>query len=208
MCGRYTFYDTKSLSERFETGNDLDLEPIYNAAPGANLPVIIPLNGSQHAAVLRWGHKPSWAKGSSTLINTRIESLPKPYFRKALKVGSRCLIPANGFFEWDRNKSPYLFHADDQKVFSMAGLILGNDQDRGFTIITKPAHPGISHIHNRMPLILSKESEKYWLYNASLDQEKNIFTLNQLKPETLSFVRVSPLVNRVSNQSAEVIRPL
>ncbi|MEX1997927.1 MAG: SOS response-associated peptidase, partial [Candidatus Andersenbacteria bacterium] len=169
MCGRYSFFDTEQLFERFNVPKVV-LEDRYNVAPSFDMPVIID-DGSKHIEVMKWGLIPHWAKEEKTdykLINARIETLAeKPTFKNLLK-SQRCLVPARGFFEWhrtDEGKEPYYFHLDD--IFAFAGLYdVWEHDDKvidSYTIITANAEGGIADIHNRMPVILTQKAETDWL---------------------------------------------
>src|SRR5688572_13048594 len=127
MCGRYSFFDTEQLYERFEVEERIALEPRYNVAPSQTMPVIV--NTDRRLVVpMRWGLLPAWAKDINTgysMINARIESLAEKRSYKNLLAHNRCLIPANGFFEWQRlekHKVPYFIHLKDEPLFAFAGL--------------------------------------------------------------------------------------
>ena len=172
MCGRYIFIPAEELFLRFAVKDKVKLQTCYNVAPGQDMPVIINKNGNNTISVLKWGLIPSWARDSDKfkhgLINARVESLTeKPSFKNLLKA-NRCLVPANGFYEWKKEgkkKIPYFIHLPDNELFTFAGLYDGNT----YTIITTAANEKVAGIHDRMPVILSKSIEQGWLTAANKD---------------------------------------
>ena len=179
MCGRFTiFADPARLAERFQAALPPDgLSPRYNAAPTQQLPVI--LNDDQPAIqLLRWGLIPFWAKDpsiGSRMINARSETLvDKPAFRAAFKK-RRCLVLADGFYEWlqtPQGKQPMRITLASGEPFAMAGLWESWDAPDGsllrtFTIVTGDPNDLVAPIHNRMPAILLPEHEAIWLDNAA-----------------------------------------
>lgn len=177
MCGRYSFApDLKIVNEHYNIKvNDGDFSSNTNCAPTQLLPVLTN-EMPQQLSFFRWGLIPYWAKDisiGSKLINARAETiLEKPSFKQSFKR-RRCLIPADAFYEWKasetgKKKTPYRIFLKNQPIFSMAGLwdlwkSPAEEIVHSFSIITTSPNEMMTEIHNRMPVILSKEMEKYWL---------------------------------------------
>jgi len=215
MCGRYSL--TLAFEEVIEFYNTLIDElstnaflPRYNVAPTNIMPVIVNDKGQKRIKLMQWGLIPYWAKEKrigNNLINARLETLTeKPAFKGAL-ARQRCLIPADGYYEWqksDGRKNPYRIIVPSRKIFTFAGLwdewrSPDGDITTSFTIITTIPAPSVNHIHDRMPLILPKEQEDWWLLGAKTNQNIVGF-LNQITPEAkLEAYPVSPLVNSPKN---------
>ncbi len=182
MCGRYAqFTSPEDLAELFGATLDIaDVSPRYNAAPMQWLPVIRQRpSGERVLQTLRWGLLPSWAKDetiANRLINARAETLAeKPSFRSAYRK-RRCIVPADGFYEWAKRpdgKQPYYIHASDGSILAFAGLwerwTRTDDGDviDSFTIVTTAANDRMRALHDRMPAILAPEDLARWLEPAS-----------------------------------------
>jgi len=214
MCGRFTLSDISNLKSRYQLDFP-DIEPSYNIAPGQEILVII-RKDVPHVTLLRWGLIPFWSKEKTAgMINARAETVEqKPTFKHSF-IKQRCLIPADGFFEWKKGKprkKPYRFIMKDEKVFSFAGLWDAWTFPEGKTIyscaiITTAANELIEPIHNRMPVILSPEAEKAWL-----SKDAGVQTLKGLlKPypsELMDSYEVADLVNSPRNNTPQVIKPV
>ncbi len=214
MCGRFSLTaEDFELKERFGVEVDSRIyKARYNAAPSQLLPVITNQEPGR-ADFFRWGLIPFWAKDPSTgskLINARAESVAeKPSFRQALRH-RRCLVPANGFFEWKQsgNRQPYFFHLKDKALFAFAGLWESwkdaeGKEIRSFTIITTTANAMMKDIHHRMPVILSPESEKAWLSNTA---QNPVDMLKPLDPGDMHLYPVSKKVNKPVNDSPDILK--
>ena len=177
MCGRYTLAKpVGAVRERFAIGDGLTFEPHYNVAPGTEIvAVTTDREGVPRGELLRWGLVPRWAKDPAVghkMINARAETLPdRPAFRAPLQR-FRCLIPADGFYEWQsRERQPKLpFHItrSDGELFAFAGLWSvwrrgEPDEVRSCTIITTAANELMASVHSRMPVILRRDEESPWL---------------------------------------------
>ncbi len=230
MCGRFTiFADPSRLAERFQASLPADgLQPRYNAAPTQHLPVILN-DGPPAIQLLQWGLIPSWAKDpaiGSRMINARAETLAeKPSFRAAFRK-RRCLVLADGFYEWLRStpeatgrsgqktpagKQPMRITLASGEPFAMAGLWESwNAPDgsplRTFTIITGEPNQLVAPIHNRMPAILLPEHEAIWLDNAA---EPAIWQdiLRPYPAERMTVYPVSRRVNFVGNDDSSLVTP-
>jgi putative SOS response-associated peptidase YedK len=177
MCGRFTLTATpEALNQLFPSLFDgLDLKPNYNVAPTQTvLAVRQSADSGPEPRWLRWGLVPSWAtdpKIGSKLINARADTVAtKPSFRAAFKK-RRCLILADGFFEWKKTgtktKQPYHLHLTDRRPFCFAGLWEDWDRDglriESCTLITTDANKTVQEVHNRMPVIIAPEDYGTWL---------------------------------------------
>lgn len=216
MCGRYTLIaKAEKIKERFNVDVPQKIEPRFNAAPTQLMPVITNTSPSG-ISFFYWGLIPEWAKEksiSAKLFNARSETLnEKRTFKNALKT-SRCLIPADGFYEWKalgkKTKIPYRITLKDEELFSFAGLWEEYEDDNGemahtFTIITTEANALVQPIHDRMPAILLPEHEQNWL-NDTLSTDDLLQLLNPYDPEKMKTYSVSPRVNQVKNDSKDLI---
>ena len=197
MCGRFSVYiDDVELKNRFPNH---DVTPflevkVTNFAPTMEMPVII----ENQVVNMKWGLIPSWSQNKSfanNLINARCETLlEKPSFKNLVNT-QRCIVPSNGFYEWDPvSKLPYFVKPADSSLMNFCGLhTLWMDENRRpvntFTIITTKSNQIMSEIHNRMPVILEQGSEHKWLNRA------NNFTevLNLVKPIRDSSISITPI---------------
>jgi len=219
MCGRFSLITpARIVGERFRA--DLPEQPFlpkYNAAPGQPLPVITNL-APEKIQLYHWGLIPFWAKDptiASRLINARSESLSeKPSFKGSFK-NKRCLVLADGFYEWKKTKIgrfPYRVTLKNEETFALAGLWNSWRNTEGkeiytFTIITTPSNAAIAKIHNRMPAILQPEDEKFWL-----DTKTDISQIQEaLKPYPANLMKtypISKLIDLPVNDTPEVIKPI
>jgi len=220
MCGRFTLAaDPSELTDEFQGIQfPADFAPRYNIAPSQ--PVLAIRNdGSHKADFLAWGLVPSWAKDASIgsrLINARGETLAeKPAFRGAYKY-KRCLIPADGFYEWraggpKKTKTPYVIRMKSSRPFAFAGLWDEWHSPDGSvlcscTIITTNPNDLMAPIHNRMPVILRHQDYDQWLDRSPRAAEGLNSLLRPFPAELLDAYPVSTLVNSPANDSPECIR--
>lgn len=218
MCGRYTVIaKAEEIEKRFDVEVPTTYAQRYNAAPTQKLPVITNENPAG-LSFFNWGLIPKWAKDktiSSKLINARAETISeKASFKNALKQ-RRCLVIADGFYEWKRvskkSKIPYRILLESKELFAFAGLWEEyEDEDQNqvhtFSIVTTTANATISKIHERMPVILEPKSEQIWLSSSASTEEH----LNLLKPYNdteMEYYSISPMVNSVVNDSPNLILP-
>jgi putative SOS response-associated peptidase YedK len=208
MCGRYSFFDTEALYERFDVPKGKEkLADRYNVAPGSAMPVITGGEGRQ-VDVLRWGITPRWAKekGGRGLINARSETVAeKPTFKKLFER-SRCLVPARGWFEWMRvdGKQPYYFQLKDHELFSFAGLC---DEDE-YLILTTNALPSMQKVHHRMPVVLERGEEDEWLNPDITEVGQLRSALDVSDALRFDFYQVSKSVNRADHDAATLIKKI
>jgi len=218
MCGRYRLSRRKQIiEEHFDAvSGEEDWSSGYNIAPTQRIPVIRqhPKEPVRELSLIRWGLIPSWAKDSSVAvrtINARSEtSATKPAFRDSLKP-RRCLIPADGFYEWMRTgkaKQPYCFEVSDGQLFAFAGLWDrwkdSNDKwVKTCSILTTTPNAVTARVHDRMPVILDPDDYDLWL-----DPGMNNVTAatDLLKPYEARLMRCYPIstrINQVANDDAE-----
>jgi putative SOS response-associated peptidase YedK len=216
MCGRYTLFSKKKkLEQRFGVCLPFELAPFYNAAPSQELPVILNDHTSE-VKIAVWGFLPAWAGKDAQMtpmINVRSETIAeKPSFRDAF-LKRRCLVPADGFYEWKKSgsqKTPHYIHLKEKGPFAFAGIWENRMDEKsgeifqGFAILTTEANDMMASIHPRMPVILKPGMEKVWLSLAPLDAE----TLSEMtKPYAgnMHGYPVSAAVNSTANNSPDCI---
>ena len=217
MCGRYTLTaDIKVIEKRFDIDATAHFKPRYNAAPTQLLPIITNQN-TQGFSFFYWGMIPRWSKNkniSNKLINARAETITeKVSFKNAFKQ-RRCLIPADGFYEWKnlgkKQKVPYRILLKNTEPFAFAGLWEEFEDEKDnvahtFTIVTTAANNLVHAIHDRMPVILPQEAEQKWLDDATSEAE----LLDLLKPypaNDMDYYTVSPSVNTPANDYPELVK--
>ena len=194
-----------------------ELKPRYNIAPTQQIAAIKldPESGTRKLSLLRWGLIPSWADDPSIgnrMINARAETLAvKPAFRSAFKKG-RCLIVADGFYEWKKTgstKQPYFIRFKDDEPFAFAGLSehwhRGDQIIDSATIITTDANELMNGIHDRMPVILSPEDYDLWLEPEFHGQGKLLEMLKPYPAEEMTAYPVSTVVNNPRNEVKECV---
>jgi putative SOS response-associated peptidase YedK len=218
MCGRYRLSRRKELVEEYFDSApwDDDWTPRYNIAPTQPIPVVRqnPKEPVRELSLMRWGLIPHWSKGSSGasgMINARSDTAgTKPAFRDPLKF-RRCLIPADGFYEWSRNgkaKQPYCFEVNEGELFAFAGLWDGWKDPNGnwirtCSILTTTPNVVASVVHDRMPVILDRDNYDLWLDPGMKDVAAASELLRPYDAGRMRCFPVSTRVNRVDNDDAE-----
>jgi len=225
VCGRYTLtVPLSNLVDAFDVPPpEFEYGPRYNIAPSQEAPVIAQDERGRRMGLLRWGLVPSWSKdpAGSSFINARSETAyQKPSFRSAFRR-RRCLIPADGYYEWKRegqgkgakdSKTPWWIHGLGPDPLAFAGLWERWDPEAGsplftFTILTTEASPGIRHIHPRMPVILPSGAREIWLDAGR--EETGLRDLLQPYPDDLLQAHVvSSFVNSPRNDTPDCIVPV
>ncbi len=208
------------MAEHFDASRETDLGPSYNIAPSLPIAVIM-VEGQRRLVSMKWGLIPHWAddpKIAHKLINARAESVAsKPSFRGSFRGGKRCLIAADGFYEWrkeGKKKIPIYIHSSSGKPFGMAGLYdYWTDPQSGevvatCTIITTEARGALREIHHRMPAVIAPEDQFDWLDPACKDHGRLKEMLRPFSPETMQWREVSDVVNKAGYDSSECIEPL
>jgi putative SOS response-associated peptidase YedK len=222
MCGRYTLSSGgEELALMFDLAEVPPLPPRYNLAPTQEAAVVrVERPGEpRQLGFLRWGLIPYWAKEASIgnrMINARSESVAeKPAYRWSFRK-ARCLIPADGFYEWKKEgkaKQPYFIHRKDGKPLAFAGLwARWKDPEKGptdtFTILTTSANDVIRPLHDRMPVILDPKDFGLWLDPKVEDREKLEPLLAPFDPGQMETYPVSRAVNSPAHDAADCIAPL
>jgi putative SOS response-associated peptidase YedK len=228
MCGRYVIISTpEAIRAMFGYSEQPNFPPRYNVAPTQPIPVVRLLDGKRSFALMRWGLLPAWVqdpKAFSLLINARGESaLEKPAFRNAMRR-RRCLIPTDGFYEWQASgdprapKRPYFVRArrkagETAPPLAFAGLWEtwmgpnGEELDTA-AIVTTAANRTLSAMHDRMPVFIPPEAFDQWL-DCERFEGKDVAQL--IKPADDALLEAYPIslaVNRVANDSETLIEPV
>ncbi len=184
MCGRFTLKTPERVKfDALNTYDPDDLVPRYNIAPSQNVLTILERNSEREATFLRWGLIPFWSKEPKGFINARAETVEqKPAFSESFQR-RRCLIPADGFYEWERNgkiSQPYYFQMKDHAPFAFAGIWDRWKSDGSWitscAIVTTTANELLAQIHHRMPVIVSAESYDLWLTDDPRSPLKDLLT--------------------------------
>ncbi len=220
MCGRFALWNTADIAEHY------GIDPLaghmqagFNIAPGGNVAAVVKADAGRGLVRLQWGFIPYWAGDSAKLprsINARSETVwTAPSFRAAIRSG-RCLVPANGFFEWARvgaKKQPYMIRLEDMELFSMAGIWESwthpetGESVNSCAILTTAANEKVATVHNRMPVIIEPQSYPLWL--APKSSQGHIASL--LKPFPAGRTEIYPVSTRVNsprNNDPECIAPI
>lgn len=227
MCGRYSVTRNENIVEEMQATLELSArtsewwKPRYNVAPTQPAPVVLTHDNARSLALLRWGLIPHWAghdgKKAPLMINARAESLPaKQDFRDAL-AHKRCLVPADGFFEWVRDEhkkkppQPFYFHPADHDLFAFAGLWARTHDDHGapilsYTIITTRASDLVRPIHDRMPVVLPRADWDAWL-DPSTDASSARDLLAHAATHAWTREPVSTWVNKADHDDPRCIAP-
>jgi putative SOS response-associated peptidase YedK len=220
MCGRFTLHTSESrIREAFnlEHSAPLGLKPRYNIAPSQQVPMVRDTESGLEMVMAKWGLIPHWSKEAKTkysTINARIESVAeKPTYRTAFKH-RRCLIPADGFYEWkvvDGRKIPHHIRMRDGDVFAMAGL-----WDRwecegvcleSCSIIVMPANDVMQSLHERMPAIIAPAHYDLWLDARVTDKAEIMSYLNSEPSSQLVTYPISPWVNSPKHDDERCMQP-
>lgn len=221
MCGRFTlaYEDWGTMLEYWAVSNLVfEQSPRYNVAPGQDIAAIVAGRDERRVGMLKWGLVPNWAKSEKAMhppINARAETLlDKPTF-KQLVSRKRCLIPADGFYEWkavagSKAKQPYRIVTTDRPFFGFAGLYdtwVNDAGDRVSTcaIITTKPNALMKDIHNRMPAILARGSEDIWLDHAVTDGELAHSLLQPYPAEQMRAYPVSQSVGNFRNDTSDCL---
>lgn len=216
MCGRYALYADKGLVEAMyglDTATHYDAS--YNVAPSQDILAVTADATGRHADLYRWGLVPFWAKeiGKYSTINARAETVAsKPVYRAAFKA-HRCLIPANGYYEWQMRpggKQPYFIHAVDDDLLSFAGVWDRWSRPDGTAllsaaIIVTEASADTRPIHDRMPAILPRETWQQWLDPENRDTATLQSLLRPTPPGALACRPVSTRVNSPRHNGPELL---
>jgi len=218
MCGRFVLtHPAEALARLFEAvpGNDLPAAPRYNICPTQGVAAVVSGDGLRRLVTLRWGFVPRWYRAlgdGPLLINARAETLAeKPAFREAARA-RRCLIPADGFYEWTREgerRLPWYIHAADGGVLAMAGVWQlwerGEEWLATCAVVTCAAGAGLEVLHDRMPVFVEPEDRALWLGEAGHGAAR---LMRPARPGLLAWHRVDPAVNSNRAEGAALIAPM
>jgi putative SOS response-associated peptidase YedK len=220
MCGRFVITSAPEAIRRLLRYEERpNFPPRYNIAPTQPVPIVRLEGGKRHFALVRWGLIPSWVKDPkdfALLINARLEGVEtKPSFRAAMKR-RRCLIPADGFYEWKKEgkgKRPYFIRARDKKPFAFAGLWeTWADRDGGeietAAIVTCNANRTLAEIHGRMPVIVVPQNYDAWLDTEKIDAKQAVALVGSAPDDYLEAYEISTRVNSVRNDGPENVTPV
>ena len=200
MCGRFALVsELADIEEKFDIHKvSYDFKPNWNVSPGQHIPAVIHREGRNVLVSFLWGLIPSWTKDPSIgqkMINARAETVhEKPSFKNAFK-SRRCLIVADGFYEWkkeDRKKIPLYFYLKSGEPFGMAGLYEtwtspDSSQINTCTIITTDSNQLIQPFHDRMPVIVPKDQEQIWISNKTEDKSMLLSVLKPYPAEAIDY---------------------
>lgn len=228
MCGRYTLAAPApaQLRTRFPIGEEVAVRPRFNVAPGDDvLAITADREGVPRGELLRWGLVPSWADSPTTglkMINARIETVAeRPAYRRAFER-FRCLVVADGFYEWQRRSGAgpkQAFHITrlDGLPFAFAGLWSvwrpspagegPSEELRTCTIVTRPANPAVVELHDRMPVILAPEAEAEWI-DAGTSRSRLFELAAGLEAEETLVRAVGPAVNDARYDGPACLDPM
>jgi putative SOS response-associated peptidase YedK len=220
MCGRYAITSAPAaIRALFGYPDQPNFPPRYNVAPTQPVPIVRLAEGVRRFALVRWGLIPSWVKDPrafSLIINARGESvIERPAFRHAMQR-RRCLFPADGFYEWRREgsqKRPYYVRPRAGGPIAFAGLWetwMGPNGEEMETaaIVTTRANRTLSAIHDRMPVVIAPEAFDFWLDGRKVEPDTAAALIAPAPEALLEVYEVSPAVNRVANDSAELVEPV
>jgi putative SOS response-associated peptidase YedK len=220
MCGRFVITSPpEALRRIFGYSEQPNFPPRFNISPTQPIPVVIIENGNRHFRLMRWGLLPAWVKDPrkfALLINARAETVrEKPAFKNAIKR-RRCLIPADGYYEWQasgQRKRPYFIHRRDGGPIALAGLAetwIGPNGEELDTvaIVTAPASADLAVLHYRVPVTIAPADFEHWLDCNTHDVDAVMKLLRG--PDEGAFVwhEVSTRVNRVANDDAQLMLPI
>ena len=223
MCGRYVSPSEASVEREFNLVHmEWQFPPSFNVAPTQDVPIVRLRKGERQGIRLRWGLIPYFAQGvppKYSTINARIETVKTaPSYRGPWNRGQRCLVVAQGFYEWQtqpdgKSRVPYYIHLNDQETLAFAGLWDASRTAQGTwvescTHLTMPANRLLSEIHNtqhRMPAILAREDREAWLSGSD---EEAWATLRPYPDEHMVAWPVSTRVNKPANDDARLIEPV
>lgn len=220
MCGRFVITSPpEALRQIFGYLEQPNFPPRHNIAPTQPIPVVIVENGARHFRLMRWGLIPTWIKDLrkfALLINARSESVTeKPAFKNAIRR-RRCLVPADGYYEWhvaDGRKRPYFIHRRDSDPFGLAGLAetwIGPNGEELDTvaIVTAPASADLTVLHHRVPVTIAASDFERWLDCREDDAEAAMTLLMPPREGEFVWHEVSIRVNHVANDDAQLILPI
>jgi putative SOS response-associated peptidase YedK len=220
MCGRYAIISApEAIRALFAYDEQPNFPARYNVAPTQPVPIVRLVDGVRRFALVRWGLIPSWVKDPRTfslLINARGESVnEKPAFRLAMRR-RRCLFPADGFYDWrqeGRHRRPFFVRPRLGGPIAFAGLWEtwtgpNGEEMETAAIVTTTANRALASIHDRMPVVIAPDAFDFWLDCRKVDAEIAAALITPARDDMLEVYEISPAVNQVANDSAELIQPV
>ncbi len=217
MCGRYNIATApEQVRALFRYPEQPNFPPRYNVAPTQPIPIVRMADGGRHFALVRWGLIPPWVKDPRTfslLINARAESVnEKPAFKNAMKR-RRCLIPADGFYEWKSEggrKRPFVARPKGEGLMAFAGLWetwIGPNGEEMETaaIITTEANKEMGAVHHRAPVIVPPEQFDFWLDCANVSEKEAAELFRPAPDGSMEVYEISTAVNRVDNDAPQLL---
>lgn len=214
MCGRFTLHSRERIKIKGLANPDLPYEPRYNIAPSQTIAAIADFGRGPELRSLVWGLVPSWSTDGKGFINARAETLEdKPSFSDSFRL-RRCLIPADGFYEWKRSgrsKRPFYFQMEDESPFAFAGIWdRWKNRDQSIVscaIITTHPNELVEELHDRMPAILLPEFYEAWL-DLNTDRAKLQQLLTPVRASKMKVYPVSSAVNSPDNEGVNLVEHL
>ena len=220
MCGRFVITSPPAaIRQVFGYAEQPNFPPRHNIAPTQPIPVVIIENGARHFKLMRWGLVPSWVKDPrkiTLLINARSETVnDKPAFKNAMRR-RRCLIPADGYYEWQTSggrKRPFFIHRRDGNLFGLAALAeiwMGPNGEEMETvaIVTAAASPDLATLHPRVPVTLMPDDFARWLDCSEDDAAPVMALLKGPYPGEFAWHEVSTRVNHADNDDPQLLLPI
>jgi putative SOS response-associated peptidase YedK len=220
MCGRYAIISApEAIRALFGYAEQPNFPSRYNVAPTQPVPIVRLVDGKRRFALVRWGFLPSWVKDPRSfalLVNARGESVnDRPAFRLAMRR-RRCLFPADGFYEWRRegkDRRPFFVRAKSGGPLAFAGLWEtwsgpNGEEMETAAIVTTTANRTLASIHDRMPVIIAPDAFDFWLDCNKVDADTAAALIAPARDDLLEAYEISPAVNRVANDSPELIEPV
>jgi putative SOS response-associated peptidase YedK len=219
MCGRFSIISSYGeMIERFQAKPPKGglFENRYNIAPGQKV-LVVPNRQPRIFDYYHWGLLPSWAKEPKKIkrmINARAETIfEKPFFAGSIR-SKRCLVPADGFYEWKREgqqKTPFRIQLKGNKLFAFAGIYdvwQGREEEiKTFSLITTAANSLVANVHHRMPVILRSQQEAVWL-DPNTDEDEIKKMLVPFADEKMEMHQISKAVNNPQNDDPRIIQPI
>jgi putative SOS response-associated peptidase YedK len=218
MCARFTIYTpADQLAERFGLVQVPTLTPRYNVAPSQLVPVIgAKPDGRRGLSLFKWGFVPHWAQDNPKMrpVNAKAETVAQsPMFGESLRK-RRCLVPADGFYEWrtvNKKKLPVWFHLKDGSAFGFAGIwdVWSGPQGKVFSvaIVTTTPNDLTRQVHDRMPVILKPEVEAAWLDTSLTDPDKLMPLVGPYPAELMATDSANPAMNKSSYEGPDCLVP-
>jgi putative SOS response-associated peptidase YedK len=220
VCGRFTSSQGReAIGDRFEVAVPEEYQHRFNLAPQQRTLIVRERDDEREAVMAKWGLLPHWAKDSKIafkMINARAETLTEKPAYRSLIGKHRCLIPADGFYEWtvgsDGKKQPIHFHLPDYAMFAFAGLWTSRthgetgEMIESCTIITTAPNELVAPVHHRMPVILSPDTEAVWL-DPSISKEHALALLGPYPADLMTAFPASTRVNSVRNDDSGLLLP-